>query len=159
MKKKSKRRFTREKVLQVLYAYHITGDGLTKITDTILMDVNSKNDRAFGKKLINSVIANRIELDKIIEEKVSNWEIERIAVLDKALLKMGLAEILFFEDIPPKVSINEVIDISKRFCAINSGKFINGVLDAVLSELKKTGKLKKIGRGLIDNNLSNKNSE
>ena len=68
---------------------------------------------------------------------------------------MGIAEFLYFEDIPPKVSINEVIDIAKEFSSANSGKFINGILDAILSELKKTGVLKKVGRGLINNNISN----
>ncbi|MBU0475517.1 MAG: transcription antitermination factor NusB [Bacteroidetes bacterium] len=154
MKKKSQRRFAREKVLQVLYAYQINGEGLTKHTDAILSDISSEGDRNFGRKLINYVVANSAELNKKIEEKVSNWEIERIAVIDKLLLKMGMAEIMFFEDIPPKVSINEVIDISKEYSSLNSGKFINGILDAVLSDLKNEGKLKKIGRGLIDKNMT-----
>ena len=154
MKKKSQRRFAREKVLQVLYAYQINGEGLTKHTDAILSDISSESDRAFGRKLINYVVANSDEINKKIEDKVSNWEIDRIAIIDKLLLKMGIAEIMFFEDIPPKVSINEVIDISKDFSSLNSGKFINGVLDAILSDLKNEGKLKKIGRGLIDNNIS-----
>jgi len=154
MKKKSQRRFAREKVLQVLYAYQINGEGLSKHTDAILSDISSENDRAFGRKLINYVVANSDELNKRIEDKVANWEIERIAVIDKLLLKMGIAEIMYFEDIPPKVSINEVIDISKEYSSLNSGKFINGVLDAILSDLKTEGKLKKIGRGLLDNNIS-----
>lgn len=153
MKKKSQRRFAREKVLQVLYAYQINGEGLTKHTDAILSDISSEGDRIFARKLINYVVANSAELNNKIEEKVSNWEIERIAVIDKLLLKMGMAEIMFFEDIPPKVSINEVIDISKEYSSLNSGKFINGILDAVLSDLKNDGKLKKVGRGLIDKNI------
>lgn len=153
MKKKSQRRFAREKVLQALYAYQITGEGLSKHTDSMVIEINSEHDRAFARKLIDSVVANMNELNEKIEEKVSNWEIERIAVMDKLLLRMGLAEILFFEDIPPKVSINEVIDISKDFSSANSGKFINGILDAILTDLKNNGVLNKAGRGLIDKNL------
>ena len=61
-----------------------------------------------------------------------------------------IAEIFFFQEIPPKVSINEVIEIAKDYSTSNSGKFINGILDAILSDLKKSGKLKKTGRGLIE---------
>lgn len=155
MKKKSQRRFAREKVLQALYAYQINGDGLSKHTDAMIMEINSEHDREFARKLINSVVANNEELTNKIEARVSNWEIERIALMDKILLKMGIAELLYFEDIPPKVSINEVIDISKDFSSANSGKFINGILDAILSELKNDGELNKAGRGLIDKNLPN----
>jgi len=153
MKKKSQRRFAREKVLQALYAYQINGDGLSKHTDSMIIEINSEHDREFARKLINSVVANNEALTKKIEDRVSNWEIERIALMDKILLKMGIAELLYFEDIPPKVSINEVIDISKDFSSANSGKFINGILDAILSELKNEGELNKAGRGLIDKNL------
>ena len=153
MKKKSQRRFAREKVLQALYAYQINGDGLSKHTDSMIIEINSEHDREFARKLINSVVAHNDELNEKIEARVSNWEIERIAMMDKILLKMGIAELLYFEDIPPKVSINEVIDISKEFSSANSGKFINGILDAILSELKGSGVLKKVGRGLIDNNI------
>jgi N utilization substance protein B len=153
MKKKSQRRIAREKVLQALYAYQINGEGLSMHTDTMIADIQSENDRTFARKLIDTVVANSNELNKKIEEKVSNWEIERIAIIDKILLRMGLAELLYFKDIPPKVSLNEVIDLSKEFSSANSGKFINGILDAVLKDLKKSGKLNKVGRGLIDKKL------
>ena len=65
-----------------------------------------------------------------------------------------MSEILYFQDIPPKVSINEVIDIAKEYSTANSGKFINGILDSFLSDMKNEGKLNKTGRGLIDHNLS-----
>ena len=77
---------------------------------------------------------------------------------DKILLKMCITEILYFPDIPPKVSINEVIDMAKEYSTSNSGKFINGILDAILSDLKKEGNLKKTGRGLIDETPSSKSS-
>ena len=154
MKRKSQRRFAREKVLQTLYAFQLTGEGLSKHSDAMLLDIYSEQDRAFGRKLINSVVANSDEINREINERVANWEMDRIAVIDKILLRMGIAEILYFEDIPPKVSINEVIDMSKEFSSANSGKFINGILDSVLTNLKKKDKLKKVGRGLIDKKLS-----
>jgi len=154
MKKKSQRRFAREKVLQALYAYQLNGEGLTKHSDAMLLEIRSEHDRAFGRKLINSVVANSDELNSNIQDKVSNWEIERIAVIDKILLRMGIAEMLYFEDIPPKVSINEVIDMSKEFSSANSGKFINGILDAILTDLKNEGKLNKVGRGLLNKKIS-----
>lgn len=154
MKKKSNRRIVREKCMQVLYAYQLSGEGLTKLTQTMLIDIRNENDRQFGEELINFTIANNGELSDKIKDKVANWELDRIAVLDKILIKMGMVEILYFPDIPPKVSINEVIDMAKEFSTANSGKFINGILDSFLSNLKKEGELKKVGRGLIDNNLS-----
>lgn len=154
MKKKSNRRIVREKCMQILYAYQLSGEGLTKLTQTMLIDIRNDNDKQFGEELINFTIANHSELIDKIKAKVENWELDRIAVLDKILIKMGMVEILYFPDIPPKVSINEVIDMAKEFSTANSGKFINGILDSFLSDLIKEGELNKVGRGLIDKNLS-----
>ncbi len=154
MKKKSNRRIVREKCLQILYAYQLSGEGLTKLTQTMLIEIRNEKDKQFGEALINFAIANKEELSEKIKVRVENWELDRIAVLDKILIKMGMVEILYFPDIPPKVSINEVIDMAKEFSTANSGKFINGILDSFLSDLKKEGELKKVGRGLIDKNLS-----
>ena len=154
MKKKSNRRIIREKCMQILYAYQMTGENLTQLTQTMLFEIRNENDKHFGQELINFTVANQGELSDKIMEKVANWELDRIAVLDKILIKMGMVEILYFPDIPPKVSINEVIDMAKEFSTANSGKFINGILDSFLSDLKNEGKLNKVGRGLIDQNLS-----
>ncbi|MBS3945002.1 MAG: transcription antitermination factor NusB [Melioribacter sp.] len=156
MIKKSNRRILREKVLQVLYAYELNGEGLTSLTNGILSDLSSIPDIDFAKKLIDSVVANTKDLDLIIQEKVSNWEMDRIALIDRILLRIGISELMNFPDIPPKVTINEVIEIAKDYSTSNSNKFINGILDAVLSDLKKSGKLIKTGRGLIDQTLAKK---
>ncbi len=152
--KKSKRRIIREKALQVLYAFKMNGGNLDFLIDAILTDIDNPGDKKFGTDLINRVLANREILEKEIKNRVTNWELDRIAVLDKLLLQMGFAELLFFPDIPPKVSINEVIEIAKEYSTSNSGKFINGILDSFLSELKDKGDLKKTGRGLIDDSFS-----
>lgn len=149
----------RVKTLQILYAYEMNKEGLTALTDGILSDIENKNDKEFSVQLVNKVIASQKELDQKIKEKVDNWEMARIALIDKLLLRIGIAELLYFPDIPPKVSINEVIEIGKDYSTSNSGKFINGILDAILSDLKEEGKLNKTGRGLIDESLPKKPSK
>lgn len=158
-KKKYNRRTLREKALQVLYAYEMNGEGLTTLTEGILTDVESAADKKFVTNLINKVIANQKSLDEQIKQRVTNWEMERIALIDRLLLRIGITEIIYFADIPPKVSINEVIEIAKDYSTSNSGKFINGILDAILSELKDSGKLNKSGRGLVDQTLPKKQAE
>jgi N utilization substance protein B len=159
MIKKSNRRLLREKTLQVLYAYELNGEALTFLTDGILSGTFSPDDIKFAKDLINKVVANSELLDAKIQEKVANWEMDRIALIDRILLRIGISELLFFPDIPPKVTINDVIEISKEYSTSNSNKFINGILDAILSDLKKSGQLKKTGRGLIDQTFTKKSSE
>lgn len=156
---KTNRRILREKVLQVLYAYELNGDGLTILMNGILADVTNQADLEFAKQLVNKVVANKKSLEQEIHIKVANWEMDRIALIDKLLLQIGIAELMYFPEIPPKVSINEVIEIAKDYSTSNSGKFINGILDAILSELKESGNLNKSGRGLIGESLPKKNSQ
>lgn len=151
--KKLTRRNLREKSMQVLYAFEINGEGLTILMKGILSDVETESDRIFSENLINKVAANKKFLDEKIKERVNNWEMDRIALIDKILLRIGIAELLYFNDIPPKVSINEVIEIAKEYSTSNSGKFINGILDAILNDLKDTGNLNKTGRGLIEESI------
>jgi transcription antitermination protein NusB len=148
-----KRRFAREKVLQILYAYSMNKDSLQALIDSMLAELNDKTDREFAKDLVNHVLANTEELDIKIKERVDNWEMNRIALIDKILLRMGICELLYFPDIPPKVSINESIEIAKAYSTSGSGKFINGILDAILSDLKKSNKLNKTGRGLLEESV------
>lgn len=157
--KKFYRRILREKALQILYAYELNGDGLTELIEGVTSDVESKADREFTARLVDNVIANKSLLDDKIKERVTNWEMERIALIDRILLRIGMSELLFAPDIPPKVSINEVIEIAKDYSTSNSSKFINGILDAILTDLKKTGKLNKSGRGLIEESLPSKSDK
>lgn len=145
-----KRRDVRIKVMQTLYAHEMSKDPISKVKADQLSEVKDPENSEFADKLINYVLSNTELLDSYILDKVVNWEIERMAFVDKIVLRMGVAELLYFPDIPPKVSINEAIDISKEYCTRNSGKFVNGILDAVLDELKKDNKLNKTGRGLIN---------
>jgi N utilization substance protein B len=151
---KSKRRIVREKVLQVLYAFEMNRDSLQPLSLEIFKDVTDETDKAFAQELIRKVISNIEDLDKRITQRVTNWEMNRIALIDKILLRIGICELLYFPDIPPKVSINESIEIAKNFSTAGSAKFINGILDAILAEEKKEGKLNKTGRGLVEESIS-----
>ncbi len=153
---KSKRRKLREKILQILYAYEMHGAGLSEIIFEQLNNVKVDEDREFCEGLINYILAERVEIEKRIEKRLVNWDVKRIAVIDKILLRIGIGELLYAVDVPPKVTINEIIEIAKEYSTAKSGKFINGILDAILLDLKEEGKLKKIGRGLIENSLQKK---
>jgi N utilization substance protein B len=151
-----KRRIIREKVLQALYAYEISKEPIAGIINTILGDLkSSKDDFEFARRLVTEVIHHEEEVEKMIREKVAHWEYDRIALIDKILLRMGICELLYFPDIPPKVTLNETIEVGKAFSTEQSGKFINGVLDAVLEGFKSKDQMHKSGRGLIDENIHN----
>ena len=154
MTKKSRRRIVREKVLQILYAYEMNNESLQQLPREILSDITDTTDKSFAEELIRQVITNVEDLDKRIIHRVTNWEMNRIALIDKILLRIGICELLYFPDIPPKVSINESIEIAKDYSTSGSAKFINGILDAVLAEEKKKGKLNKSGRGLVEESIS-----
>lgn len=146
-----KRRVIRERVLQTLYAYELSKEPLPDVIDYVLGDLSSQKEALeFARCFLERVVEHQDEIDKIIRNKVTNWEFSRIAVIDKLVLRMGICELMFFEDIPPKVTINEAIEIAKRYSTENSGMFVNGVLDSILIELKSSGQLKKSGRGLLE---------
>lgn len=154
MTNKSKRRIVREKVLQILYAYEMNKESLQPLSLEILKDVKDETDRTFAQELIRKVLSNIEDLDERIIQRVTNWEMNRIALIDKILLRIGICELLHFPDIPPKVSINESIEIAKDYSTAGSAKFINGILDAILAEEKKEGKLNKTGRGLVEESIT-----
>ncbi|HEV8538015.1 MAG TPA: transcription antitermination factor NusB [Bacteroidota bacterium] len=150
----SNRRLIRQRVLQALYAYELSKEPISNVMDMILADLKShKQDLEFAKALITEVITHHEEIEAYIRTKVDHWEFDRIAVVDRVVLRMGICELLYFQDIPPKVTINESIEVAKLFSTENSGKFINGVLDAVLEDLKSRNALVKTGRGLINKNI------
>ena len=148
-----RRRVIREKVLQLLYALEMNTSNKEFMMKEILSDVENSTEKEFAANLVIQVSMHNNELDELIKTKVDNWDLSRIALIDRILLRMGICEILYFPDIPPKVSINEAIEIAKVYSTSSSGKFINGILDAILSELKLGDKLQKKGRGLIEESL------
>lgn len=152
-----RRRIIREKVLQALYAYELSHEPIETIIESIASNLKKEPTTfAFAHTLILTVIERSEEIDRIIMNRVANWEFNRLAILDKILLRMSICELLYFEDIPPKVTINEAIEIARRFSTEKSDKFVNGVLDSVLDDLKRTGNLKKSGRGLLESSSHKK---
>jgi N utilization substance protein B len=106
--------------------------------------------KEFGEILLQKVSTEDDELLKIIEPALKNWDAERVAVLDMVLLKMALCELMTFETIPTKVTLNEYVEISKQYSTDKSKDFINGILDRLMKKLEKEGKIVKEGRGLIE---------
>jgi len=104
----------------------------------------SPDKEQFAKNLLQTVLDKADHLQGIITPKLKNWDPERIAILDMLLMKMGLAEFLYFETIPPKVTINEYIDLAKDYSTVQSGQFVNGILDNIHKELIQQGKMQKI---------------
>ena len=108
----------------------------------------NKEDREYALQLFQKVIINEDELSEEIDGKTPNWDKERIAEIDMIILKMGISEFLFFPFIPVRVTINEYLEVSKEYSTPKSSSFINGILDKMVKDLTKEGKLNKIGRGL-----------
>ena len=107
-------------------------------------------DVDFITRLFRKSILNREEFSKMISEKVKNWEIERLAIMDIIILVMAMTEMIEFPSIPIKVTFNEYIDISKNYSTPKSKVFINGMLDKLFVDLKENNRIKKTGRGLIE---------
>tara|TARA_Y100000389_G_C17391794_1_gene480288 strand:+ start:265 stop:1029 length:765 start_codon:yes stop_codon:yes gene_type:complete len=103
----------------------------------------------FGQDLFNYIINNNDELKNHLIGRTPNWDSERIAKIDYAILITAIAELLYFPSIPPKVTMNEYIEIAKEFSSPSSGKFINGVIDSLIKDLTDKGLIVKTGRGLI----------
>ncbi|MBP1649620.1 MAG: NusB antitermination factor, partial [Bacteroidetes bacterium] len=123
-----RRRIIREKVVQALYAFEIGGDPVEHVIDCILTGLSgNKTAHDFARRLVIQTITHSAEIDRIIKDKVANWDFKRIAILDRLILRMGICELLYFREIPPKVSMNEAIELAKLFSTQRSGQFVNGV--------------------------------
>jgi N utilization substance protein B len=97
--------------------------------------------RLFAEKLIRGVLEKRETLDEHIRKHAENWDLRRMAVVDRNILRLAIYEMLFRNDIPPVVSINEAVDVAKRFSTRDSGKFVNGILDKVKTELLRPARV------------------
>ncbi len=115
------------------------------------LSYNWEDDKEFFIDLFNNSIKNEKEYEEMISGKSKNWEVDRIALLDKVILMMALSEMINFSSIPVKVTINEYIELSKKYSTPKSKFFVNGVLDVLSNELQEKGVIRKSGRGLIDN--------
>jgi N utilization substance protein B len=107
-----------------------------------------ENDVDFGVSLIEHAIKDRETIDALIRKLAKNWEFERIALIDRLILRLASIEFLYYPEIPTKVTINEALDIAKKFSTDKSSTFINGVLDSILIQFRNDGRALKTGRGL-----------
>lgn len=123
-------------------------DGSLKLA---ILDDEWDERKEFLQTLYQKSILETKDLEEILIPKLKNWEIERIAITDQILLKMAVVEMLNYPSIPVKVTINEIIEIAKDYSTPKSGQFVNGILDGVSKDLKESGKLRKSGRGMLDN--------
>jgi transcription antitermination protein NusB len=109
-----------------------------------LKDMVQEEKWGFAKSLLQTAQEKKEYVSEMIKPKLKNWDADRIALLDMIMMRMGICEFLYFETIPPKVTINEYIDIAKQYSTQQSGQFINGVLDNIHKELLAEGKIQKI---------------
>jgi transcription antitermination protein NusB len=100
-------------------------------------------ERLFAEPLIRGALEHRDAIDGHIKKHVKNWEIHRIAAVDRNIMRLAIYEMLYRDDIPPVVSINEAVDIAKKFSTQDSGKFVNGVLDKIKGELMRSARIVK----------------
>ncbi|TNE70804.1 transcription antitermination factor NusB [bacterium] len=150
------RREIREAVLKSLYATEFSGESADEILTKVLRPQFQNTEKStldFAEKLYLKTLKLKDEANTLIEKYLKNWELERLASIDRIALHMGISEFLFFDDIPTKVTINEYIEVAKKYSTYKSGKFVNGILDSVLNELKQENKIKKTGRGLIESKI------
>lgn len=136
----------REIALKVSYALEIRGCEVEEIFNDPLVS-GGKLLPPYTVRLLSNVARYREQLDELICLKVKKWEFHRIAIIDRIILRMASAELLYFPDIPPKVSINEAIEIAKTFSTEKSGKFVNGILDAIYNDISNGRLIPNEGSG------------
>jgi transcription antitermination protein NusB len=130
----SVRRRAREIALQVLYQLDIRPAEPEEALDLYFENFRpSDKAREYCRRLIDGVVQNREEIDRLIEENAENWTLKRIAVVDRNILRISAFELLHCPDVPFKVSLDEAIELAKKFSTDDSGSFINGILDRIHS--------------------------
>ena len=133
-----RRRKSRESALQVLYQLNIIKqDATTALARFQEHFLSNEGVDDFLKRLVLGVLENLPQLDRLIEQYSEHWRLDRINTIDRNILRVALFELLYCEEIPPKVTINEAIDLGKRFGSEDSGSFINGILDRIQNEVVK----------------------
>lgn len=128
-----KRTQSREIALQILYQYEMNPCPVRELMDLYWNNNQTVPEevRQFSEILVEGTVKHVTELDEIIIKAAQNWDLKRMAVIDRNILRFAAFELLFLADVPPKVSINEAVNIAKRFSQEESGKFVNGILDHI----------------------------
>jgi len=134
-----KRREGREAAIQFLFQQDLHAGEAEKpsLEDFWLLRTATKKTQEFSGELIDGILANQTAIDEQIRKYVANYDIERIAAVDRNILRLAIYEMLFCKDVPPVVSINEAIEIAKRYGSEDSSRFVNGVLDRLRHDLPR----------------------
>ncbi|HNR42964.1 MAG TPA: transcription antitermination factor NusB [Bacteroidales bacterium] len=123
--------------------------------DTKLMPLfKNREDEEFVRHLFRKAILHADECRELIDNNTTNWEVERIAMMDIIVMQLAITEILEFSEIPVKVTLNEYIEITKYYCTSKSSTFVNGILDNIVREIREKGRFNKSGRGLVGENIA-----
>lgn len=131
MRKRSK---ARESVLQVLYQIDVTGDPVDVVLNQYWQSRNRNLEVVeFANEIIKGTTDHLSEIDAIISQYSENWEISKMPIIDRNILRFSIYEILYMDDIPPKVTIDEAVELANNFGTPHSGKFINGILDKIMT--------------------------
>ena len=139
------RRQARELAMQALFYMDMRKDASEEMVELFCgCFCPSKKSRPFFIKLVNGVLGTKGQIDALVERFSQNWEISRMSCVDRNVMRIAVYELLYCDDIPPKVSINEAVDIGKKFGTQESGAFINGIMDSIRGALEKEGTLKKV---------------
>ena len=131
----SSRHRAREYVLKALYAFEIGDQATVEVFDRVI-ERNSLDDNAmtFARTLFVNVVEHLVEIDRHIDQLATNWNLERIAIVDKNILRMAIGEVEYMPEVPIRVAVNEAIELAKRYSTLESAAFVNGILDRVLHE-------------------------
>ncbi len=133
-----KRRRSREFALQVLYQLEINPQEIPKALDHVRNSLTSgSDDPEFTERMVRGVRAHLQEIDHLLEGYLEHWRLDRLSSVDRNILRLALFELLYCPDIPPKVTINEAVDLGKKYGTEDSGAFINGILDRIQNEVVK----------------------
>ena len=126
------RRLAREGILGALYALETTGETKEKVINDLFQRNNyNEETKIFITALFGNIVDNKIWSEQLISDNLDNWKLERVATLDQLIMRIAVNEIYFNDDIPPKVSISEAIEIAKSYSTKDSSSFVNGILDAI----------------------------
>lgn len=150
MKKITGRRQAREWVVQFLFQTEFNPEELDRALDDFWNDAEKTpldRDRNYVNEVIRGVIDEQVKIDRTIKRYTDNWDVDRLGVLDRTVLRVAVYEMLFRDDVPPVVSINEAIEIAKAFSGQKSARFVNGVLDRVQKELSRPKRTPNNGNG------------
>jgi N utilization substance protein B len=133
----SRRRKAREIALQTLYAEEVSGaDWRAAFRDNVSRRKPSEEVVEYAERLVENVIADKAALDARIEARLVNWELGRVSIVDKTILRIALSELILCPEVPTSVIMNEAIEIARTFSSTDAGRFVNGVLDALAREVR-----------------------